>query len=108
MVEVTGNKEAALGMTPSHSSTPGTPGFRLGEPDPSWLKHSIWDSQLPYAVQLFDEGALIIVRGAYSLLEAVPAMENKNATMGSPRFYRGGWIEDWVTKLQIEFSDADR
>lgn len=70
MAEVLGNKEAALDMTQSASAG----SFEAGHADPGWLKHSIWDSQLPYVVQLFDEGTLVVVRNAYSLLDAVPAM----------------------------------
>jgi hypothetical protein len=64
MVEVASNKEAAADMTQNRQ--PATP-FVPGRPDPGWLKHSIWDSQLPYVVQLFDEDTLILARHAYSL-----------------------------------------
>jgi hypothetical protein len=55
-VAVSGNKEAAVEMTPEKRQAP-TP-FEPGRPDPGWLKHSIWDAQFPYVVQLFDEGTL--------------------------------------------------
>src|SRR5690242_8709161 len=32
--------------------------FEPGKADPRWLKHSIWDSQMPYLVQLLNEETL--------------------------------------------------
>jgi len=86
---------------------PATP-FLLGHPDPAWLKHSIWESQLPYIVQLFDEGTLIVVRYAYSLLHSVPAMISpKPAPMGSPYAY-GGWVDEHLNTVRTAFQDADQ
>jgi hypothetical protein len=62
MAQVRDNSEVALSLTQSRSYSPES--FPLGEPDPGWLKHSVWDSQLPNAVQLFDEATLIIVSHA--------------------------------------------
>jgi hypothetical protein len=105
MVEVSNNSEAAADMTRQTSGA-----FAPGHPDPGWLKHSIWDSQLPYVVPLFDEGTLIMVRLAYSLLDAVPAMEfPENAQRPSlSRYVRGGWIDAHLVKVRIAFSDADQ
>lgn len=106
MVEVTANKEAADRMN-GDLRTSGK-GFVLGNPDPSWLKHSIWDSQLPFVVQLFDEGTLAMVRYAYSLLESVPSMVNEKRALNDPRFNYGGWINTALEDIQRAFSDADR
>jgi len=106
MAEVKGNAEVAIGMTRSRTYSPGS--FPSGEPDPGWLRHSIWDSQLPYVVQLFDDETLIVVGRAYALLESVPAMVSERRAVGDPRFSRGGWIEDHLSKIQTAFSDADR
>ena len=77
-------------------------------PDPAWLKHSIWESQLPYIVQLFDEGTLIVVRYAYSLLHSVPAMISpKAAPTGSPYAY-GGWVDEHLNTVRTAFQDADQ
>jgi hypothetical protein len=107
MVEVAGNREAAAEMTRSPTQT-----FELGHPDPGWLKHSIWDSQLPYAVQLFDEGTLIMVRRAYSLLEAVPAMiipeHVRLAVPGSSHYARGGWVDAYLIEISKAFQDPIR
>jgi hypothetical protein len=68
-------------------------------------------SQLPYAVQVFDEGTLIIVRRAYALLDAVPGMlipQGVYRPPGASRYARGGWIDEHVNKLWIAFQDADR
>jgi hypothetical protein len=89
MAEVADNKDAAADMA---RSLAGTQTFEAGHPDPGWLKHSIWDSQLPYAVQLFDDGAMLMVRRAYSLLDAVPAMVIPQGVIrppGSSCFARG-------------------
>jgi hypothetical protein len=105
MVEVTKNKEVALEM--NRSRTPSGE-FQMGNPDPGWLKHSIWDSQLAYVVQLFDAGTLAMVRHAYTLLESVPAMVNERHERGDPRFSHGGWIDAELEKIQTAFSDADQ
>jgi hypothetical protein len=89
---------------------PGT-AFQLGSPDPGWLKHSIWDSQLPYVVQLFDVRTLTVVRYAYSLLDAVPAMiipENVLRASGSSRYAQGGWIDEHLNKVRDAFMAADK
>jgi hypothetical protein len=99
MAEVVGNKESAVDMTKSLSTT-----FLAGHADPSWLKHSIWDSQLPYVVQIFDEGTLRTVRYAYSLLDAVPAMYSASQSL----WLRGGWIDAHLITIRIAFEDADR
>lgn len=107
MAEVLGNKEAALDMT--HSACAGT--FEAGHADPGWLKHSIWDSQWPYVVQLFDEGTLVVVRNAYSMLDAVPAMIIPQRVFhppGSSRHARSGWIDAHLIKIQTAFQDTDR
>jgi hypothetical protein len=105
MVEVTANTEAAKVMNREL-----IPGFRPGHPDPGWLKHSTWDSQLPYVVQLLDEGTLIAVRYAYTLLESVPAMVNAALPLSGvgPRFIHGGWIDEELVKIERAFSDADQ
>jgi hypothetical protein len=106
MAEVVGNKEAALDMTQSASAGI----FEAGHADPSWLKHSIWDSQLPYVVQLFDGGTRLMVRYAYSLLDAVPAMiiPEGSRPPGSSRYARGGWVDTHLIKVQTAFRDADQ
>jgi hypothetical protein len=106
MVEVVANKEASLDMTQGRSYSPGE--YERGHPDPGWLKHSIWDSQLPFVVQILDEGTLVMVRYAYSLLDSVPAMAIGSDPAYASRFARGGWIDDQLNKIQTAFSDADR
>ena len=107
MVEVSGNKEAAADMTRQKLGD-----FEQGRPDPGWLKHSIWDSQLPYVVQLFDEGTLIMVRYAYSLLDAVPAMQIPEHVLRqqpwSSRYARSGWVDEHLIKIRTAFQDADQ
>jgi hypothetical protein len=103
MVEVASNKEAAAKMTQNRQ--PATP-FVPGRSDPGWLKHSIWDSQLPYVVQLFDEGTLILIRHAYSLLDVLPAMISATSPQKSPYAYNG-WMDEHLKNVWIAFSDAD-
>jgi hypothetical protein len=105
MVEVTANKEAATEM--NRSRTP-TGDFVKGKPDPGWLKHSIWDSQLALVVHRFDEGTLTVVRYAYSLLESVPAMVSERRAPGDPLYSHSGWIDETLVKIKEAFDDADR
>jgi hypothetical protein len=44
--------------------------FAPGHAHPGWFKHSIWDSQLPYVVQVLDEATLLIVRYAYGRVDS--------------------------------------
>ncbi len=103
MVEVASNKEAAADMTQNRQ--PATP-FVPGRPDPGWLKHSIWDSQLPYVVRLFDENTLILVRHAYSLLDVLPTMISALSPQES-RYAYSGWMDEHLKNVWIAFSDAD-
>lgn len=104
--EVLSNKEAAIYMTQNRQ--PGT-AFQPGSPDPGWLKHSIWDSQLPYVVQVLDEGTLLNVRYAYSFLDAVPGMINPNPPPAQrSRYAYGGWIDKHLNKVRDAFMDADK
>jgi len=106
MLEVSENEEAALDMTQSAPYTAGN--FELGRADPGWLKRSIWDSQLPLIIQLLDDDTLKIVGRAYSLLEAVPAMVKDNVKPGASHFYRGGWVDTQLVRIQTAFSEADK
>jgi hypothetical protein len=103
MVEVTANKEAAIEMNQNRTAVGD---FVKGKPDPGWLRHSIWDSQLVYAVQRLDTATLTIVRLAYSLLELVPAMVSERRAPGDPFYSHGGWIDSALKRIEEAFSDA--
>jgi hypothetical protein len=105
VVEVDGNASAAMEMTQARSYPP--PGrFEQGHADPGWLKHAVWDSQLPHIVKDLDEGALIAVVKAYATLDTVPAMALPSTN--PPKYIRGGWIDDHLIKIQTAFSEAQR
>jgi hypothetical protein len=61
-------------------------------------------------VQLFDEGTLIVVSRAYSLLDAVPAMKisERDILASTQRNARSGWIDQRRTKIHHAFMDADK
>jgi hypothetical protein len=101
-VEIDRNVEAAADMTQHHSASGGYLG---GHADPGWLKHSIWDSQLPFIVQRLDQPTLLIVSRAYATLDAVPAMAVANS---SRSFARGGWVEAHLAEIHCSFSDAQQ
>jgi hypothetical protein len=108
MSEVADNKEAAADIM-VHSLATTT--FAPGHADPGWFKHSIWDSQLPYAVQALDEATLLMVRHAYALLDAVPGMlipQGVYHPPGTSRYARGAWIDEHLKKISIAFQDADQ
>jgi hypothetical protein len=108
--EVTGNKEIAADIMAYLPFNPDT--FEPGHADPGWFKHSIWDSQLPYAVQVLDEPTLLIVRHAYGLLDAIPGMLIPRGGLyhppGTSEYARKQWIDDHLKKISIAFQDADQ
>ena len=106
VVEVDGNASAALEMTQARSYAPPLGHFEQGHADPSWLKRSVWNSQLPYIVQELDESSLIAVVKAYATLDTVPAMAVPSTN--PPKYIRGGWIDDHLNKIQTAFSEAQR
>ena len=106
-VEVDGNFKAANDMVWATSSagTVRSP-FTGGKPDPSWLKRSIWDSQLPYLVRLLDEDAVQQTASAYATLEVVSQIP-KGVPL-SVGYAHGGWIDLEIIKIRDSFTEAQR
>ena len=104
-VEVDSNLEAATDIVGNKRDV-----FEVGKPDPGWLKHGIWDSQLPYVAQILDQPTLLLVSRAYGTLSTVPAMEGSAAQRGTSdvRYFRGGWIEISLNEIHVAFSDASQ
>ena len=80
--------------------------FELRKADPSWLKHTIWNAQMPFFVQLLDDETLRKLVQAYSTLEAVPQMLWRPGPDHDPVYVRGGWIDSHIAKIQSAFLTA--
>jgi hypothetical protein len=107
-IEINTNEAAAAQMVQAVAAGGPTDRFEAGKADPSWLHHSIWDSQLPFFVQRVDPESLARLSEAYSTLEAVPNMVHKDQH-GSHRYYdRGGWIDVHINKIREAFLSAQQ
>src|SRR5258708_6709661 len=76
IVEVDSNTRIALQMTEGSAERNKAGAFPQLGPDPGWLKRSVWDSQLPYVVQVLvqDKDTLTLVSDAYGSLDSVSRM----------------------------------
>lgn len=70
-VEIDANRAAADQMTQALAAGGPKDRFEIGKADPGWFRRSIWDSQLPFFVQLVDREILTLISAAYFTLEAV-------------------------------------
>ena len=101
-LEVEANVEAISEMIQDRNN-----GFPFGHADPGWLKHAIWDFQLPYIVQTLDPLTLADLQSAYSTLEAVPTMRTQTEQGVDIGYMRGGWVEAHLDKMRAEFDQAE-
>lgn len=102
MIEVENNAEIAEQMIADR----GTGRFPDGRPDPGWLKHAIWDSQLPFLVQILDKLTVTAVVEAYGTLEPIPRMLVQGG-VPIPHYSRGGWIEAQIDRIYTSFHAAE-
>jgi hypothetical protein len=108
MIEVENNAEIAEQMIADR----GTGRFPDGRPDPGWLKHAIWDSQLPFLVQILDKLTITAVVEAYGTLEPIPRMLVQvevpiGIPIQQPHYNRGGWIEAQIDRIHTSFHAAE-
>ena len=107
-VEIDANRLAADLMTQAWAAGGPKEWFEAGKADPSWLRRSIWDSQLPFFVQLVDQETLARLSEAYSTLEAVPGMLANNPNAAHRQYIRGGWIDAHIVKIGGAFLTAQQ
>lgn len=105
MVEVDANVTVAKEIVGHQATREKMGAFEAGHPDPSWLRCGVWDSQLPYLVQILDQPTLTKVADAYGALEAVPTMRVMRTVIGTD-FAVGGWIEAHLWKIMQSFCAA--
>jgi hypothetical protein len=104
VVEVNGNVKAALQMFENRGKA-----YPAGHANPGWLKHSIWDSQLTYLVQLLDQPTLTKMVHAYGTLEVVPSMRVMTVTGVAREIYdSGGWVDTKLDEIRFAFLDAQQ
>ena len=104
LVETKSNSKAAKAMAMKPENVP----WKEGEPNPGWLKSSVWTSQLPYIVQILDQPTLEAVVSAYGTLDVVPEMAIRNMVSPGPSYAYGGWIEKHVRQITIAFDAAEK
>jgi hypothetical protein len=101
LVEVRGNYEALAGMT-ERLATGGD--WETGKPNPGWLSHSVWSSQLPFVAQELDARTAELVIKAYRMLDALPEMRLQNAAVP---YQHGGWISVHLMNAHEAFRQAN-
>lgn len=104
MVEIKSNSKVAKAMSMKPDNSP----WKEGEPNPGWLKSSVWTSQLPYIVQMLDQPTLEALVTAYGTLDVVPEMALKNMGSPGPAYSYGGWIDKHVRQIMIAFDAAEK
>jgi len=104
LVETKSNSKAAKAMAMKPENSP----WKEGEPNPGWLKSSVWTSQLPYLVQMLDQLTLEAVVTAYGTLDVVPEMAIRNMSSPGPAYSYGGWIDKHVRQIMIAFDAAEK
>lgn len=105
MVEVDANVRVAKEIVGDQADRHRRGAFKSGDPDPDWLRRGVWDSQLPYLVQILDHPTLTKVSDAYGALEAVPRMRYVRTDVGL-HFAVSGWIEEHLWKIMHSFCAA--
>jgi hypothetical protein len=103
LIEVRGNSKALSEMRVRIAQGQG---WEPGKANPGWLGRSVWDSQLPFIVQLLSTETLEKVIGAYGTLEALPEARQTNVAVGVP-YQKGGWIDQHVLRMDKAFMHAE-
>lgn len=103
LAEVRGNYEALSGMTEKLAVGSA---WEAGKPNPGWLSHSVWISQLPFVVQELDARTAETVIKAYRMLDALPEMRLNNQTFPVP-YQSGGWISAHLMNAHEAFRQAN-
>lgn len=82
-------------------------GFLPGHPNPGWLKKSVWNSQLPYVVQMLDQETLKKVVGAYLTLEPLPQLirASEKGMIGFD-FPTYRWVDGQLQAIHQSFAEA--
>jgi hypothetical protein len=108
LVEVQWNATASDRMVDQIMDPANAGYFNDGEPDPSYLRRSIWDSQLVNVVNALDVETLTNLMNAYATIEAVPGMRLSppGSSPNFRRYARGGWIDEKVKAMKTFFNLA--
>lgn len=68
---------------------------------------SLWDSQLPFIVQLLSTETLEEGCRGLCTLEGLPEARQNNVTVGVP-YQHGGWITQYIVHMDQAFMQAEQ
>src|SRR5712692_2462639 len=87
--------------------SPSSSGWNAGRPNPGWLHRSIWDTQVPYVVQVLDSRTLKLVVEAYASIDSVPLMRLASHTGLAVQYANGAWVDDYFKQAYEAFRPAN-
>jgi hypothetical protein len=102
-VEVDSNAKIALEMLKGTSQRNQAGAFPQLGPDPGWLRRSVWDSQLPYVVQVLAPDTMALVSDAYGSLDAVPRMFYRYPDQPQGTWSVGGSVDNSIRQIESTF-----
>lgn len=108
IVEVDSNAKIALEMTQGSAERQKAGAFPQWGPDPGWLKRSVWDSQLPYVVQVLDQDTLTLVSDAYGSLDPVSRMFYRFPDQPQGNWAVGVPVESSLNRIEASFRAASK
>jgi hypothetical protein len=103
IIEADTNAKIALQMVRATDERNKANGFPQLGPDPGWLKRAVWDSQLPFVVQVLDQNALALVSEAYGSLETVSGMLYKFPDQPQAKWVIGPSVDSILSRIESSF-----